>query len=510
VTNRFAPAPTGKPSTNDLSARAAAARPAAAEPWNPDRWRALPIILTAVFMSLFDVFVVNVAAPDISTDLHASPATLELVVGGYSFTYAAGLVTGGRLGDRFGRRRMFLAGMALFTVASALCGVAPGGAWLIAGRLLQGVGAAGMIPQVLALITVSFPPSERARAFSLFGVAVGLGSVAGQIVGGLLLQANILGLGWRPIFLVNVPIGIAAIAGARRLLGESRAVHAERLDPVGLAGLTAGLGAILIPIVLGRDEGWPTWTWVSLGTGIVVLGLFGAWETRLARAGGHPIVPPAVLRTRQVVAGLATNAGFFIFFGSFLLTTTLFLQDGQHRSPMDAGLTFAPLGVAFALSSLAARRLVAAYGSRVLTAGLSLSLAALAGLTVLVGHDGTGIPTSDLMALLILVGAGNGLVLPALIASVLATAPADSSGAISGLLATTQQFSSALGVAAIGAVFFSHEGGAGAAAGLHAALIWQMVAAGFAVVATTFIPRRAAQRPAAPLPVPAARVEAGR
>jgi EmrB/QacA subfamily drug resistance transporter len=471
--------------------------------WNPNRWRALPIILIAPFMSLFDVFVVNVAAPSISTDLHASAAMLELIVAGYSFTYAAGLVTGGRLGDRIGRKQLFLGGMALFTLASAWCGIAPSSTWLVAGRLVQGAGAAAMVPQVLALITVSFPPEERPRAFSLFGVTIGVGSVAGQVLGGVLLDLNIGGLGWRPIFLVNVPIGIAAILGARKFLGESRSAHPEKLDPIGLATLTAGLGLVLVPLVLGRDEGWPTWTWVALAAGAVAIGVFATWEARLARSGGNPIVPPAILRSRQVTAGLAANLGFFVFFGSFLLAMTVFLQEGQHRSPLDAGLTFAPLGVAFALSSLAARRLVAVYGPRVLTAGVLVSLTSLGCLTLLVGSRGAGVSSSELIPLLTAIGVGNGLALPSLVASVLATAPPDSSGAISGVLTTTQQFSSALGVAAIGGVFFSRLASAGPAAGLHAAMALELIALAVAAVATVFLPRTPAGVNV--MPAPAAR-----
>ncbi|MEX5709864.1 MFS transporter [Parafrankia sp. FMc6] len=249
------PATSAAPSTTPATAGPVLTGPAGEAAADPRRWRALPVILIASFMSLFDVFVVNVAAPSIGSDLNASNAGLELVVGGYSFTYAAALVTGGRLGDRFGRRRIYLLGMAVFTAASALCGLAPNEAVLIGGRLLQGAGAAAMVPQVLALISVTFPPPERPRAFAFFGVTIGLGGVCGQVLGGVLLDLDIFGLGWRPIFLVNVPIGLAALVGARRLVRESRSARAERLDPVGLGTLTLGIGLVLVPLTLGRDEG---------------------------------------------------------------------------------------------------------------------------------------------------------------------------------------------------------------------------------------------------------------
>ncbi|OAA29579.1 drug resistance transporter, EmrB/QacA subfamily [Frankia sp. EI5c] len=463
---------------------------------DPRRWRALPVILIASFMSLFDVFVVNVAAPSIETDLGASNAGLELIVGGYSFTYAAGLVTAGRLGDRFGRRRMYLIGMAVFTVASALCGLAPNEATLIGGRLLQGAGAAGMVPQVLALLTVTFPPAERARAFAFFGVTIGLGGVCGQVLGGVLLDLDIFGLGWRPIFLVNVPIGLAALVGARRLVAESRAARPEGLDPVGLGTLMLGIGLVLVPLTLGRDEGWPLWTWLALGTGLAVLVGFASWEARLARGGGHPIIPPAVVRSRPVVGGMVMSAGYFLFFGGFLLSLTIFLQVGQHRSPLNAGLMFAPLGAVFALSSLWARRLAGRYGPRVLTAGSLATMAALGGLAAVVAAEGTGVSAYELTPLLMLIGVGNGLVIPALAATVMAAAPPDISGTVSGVLTTTQQFASALGVSGGGALFFAESSRHGPDAGLLATVLVGLVSVGVALAGSLILP--GGFRPAGP------------
>jgi EmrB/QacA subfamily drug resistance transporter len=465
--------------------------------WNPNRWRALPVILVATFMSLFDVFVVNVAAPSVASDLSASNGSIELIIAGYSLTYAAFLITGGRLGDRFGRRRMFLWGLTTFSVASLLCGLAPNEASLIIGRLLQGAAAASMIPQVLALINVSFPPQERARAFAYFGVTIGVGSFSGQALGGLLLHLDIFGLGWRPIFLVNVPIGLVAAVAATRLVTESRSHAPERLDPVGLLGLIASIGLALVPLTMGRDEGWPAWTWISLAAGIATFTGFVAWEASLARRGGHPIVPPAVLRDRQVTAGLVTNLGFFIFFGSFLLSLTIFLQEGQFRSPLDAGLVFSPLGVAFAISSMVGRRLVTSYGARVLTAGSAISFIAVAGFIVLLGARGADAPTYLMVPLLTGIGVGNGLAIPSLIAAVLSGVPADISGTVSGIMTTTQQFALALGIALIGIVFFSQTASHGPASGLRAALICDLVALGFTGLATLALPR-GLNAPAAP------------
>ena len=356
--------------------------------YDPRRWRSLPVVLSATFMSLFDVFVVNVAAPSIQHDLHASSSTLELVVAGYSFSYAAGLVTGARLGDLFGRRRLFMIGLAIFAAASLLSGVAPTSALLVIGRLAQGFGAAAMVPQVLSMLNVNFRPEERSRVFSLFGVTVGLGTVAGQILGGVLLNVNLFGWGWRPIFLINVPIGIAAIVLSRRLLPESKPDVADRLDPLGVVLLTTGVGAITAPLVLGQAEHWPLWTWVSFVAGAALVVIFLSWESRLGRRGGHPLLPLSLFEHRAFNVGLLVNLGFFSFFGSVLLTLTIFLQEGLKYSPMRAGLTFAPLGVAFALSSIRGRVLHARYGTAVISAGAATALLGVAGLAVVIAVSG--------------------------------------------------------------------------------------------------------------------------
>ncbi|HXW79483.1 MAG TPA: MFS transporter, partial [Acidimicrobiales bacterium] len=360
------------------------------------RWLALPVVLSATFMSLFDVFVVNVAAPSIQHDLHASSATLQLLVAGYSFSYAAGLVTGARLGDLYGRRRLFIFGLLLFASASLLCGVAPTAGLLLAGRLAQGLGAAAMVPQVLALATVNFPPEERPRVFSLFGATVGIGTVAGQVLGGVFLKLDILGLGWRPIFLVNVPIGITAALLARRLLPESRPPLADRLDLVGVGLLSTGIGGVIVPLVLGREVHWAGWTFASLVAGVALLGAFLVWERWLGQRGGHPLLPLELFEHRAFSIGLLVNLGFFAFFGSLLLTLTVFLQEGLHDTPLRAGLTFGPLGIAFALSSLAGRRLQQRFGTATIIAGTATSLAGVVGLTLLVHWVGVSLTSLDL------------------------------------------------------------------------------------------------------------------
>ncbi|HEV7679479.1 MAG TPA: MFS transporter [Candidatus Dormibacteraeota bacterium] len=467
---------------------------AAAEPaGDPRRWRSLPIMLTALFMALFDVFVVNVAAPSIQRDLGASSGGLELVLAGYSFTYAVGLVTGGRMGDMFGRRRLFVGGMAMFTVASLLCGVAPNIAVLVGGRLLQGIGAAAMVPQVLAMINVTFPPSERARALSFLGATVGIGTIAGQILGGALVQLNIAGLGWRPIFFVNLPVGILAVTGALRLLPESRAHRSQTLDPVGLVTLTAGLSALIVPLVLGRNEGWPLWTWGSLAASAVLLSGFALWERDLERRNGAPLVPPQLLRLPGISKGLAITAAYFTFFGGFLVVFTVFLQTGLGDSPLRAGMTLAPLGAAFAFASIAGRRVAARYGASALTAGTVLSAIGLLTLSLVIATSGLQASIVAMVPGLVVIGLGNGLVIPLLIGTVLAHVPVESSGAAAGVLTTTQQLSLALGVALIGLLFFTRLPSAGIAGAASVSLFVDLALVVVASALTLTLPRRRAQ-----------------
>lgn len=455
----------------------------------------LPVILSATFMALFDFFVVNVAAPSLEHDLHAGPAALELVVGGYAFTYASGMVTGGRLGDLFGYRRLFLLGMAAFTVASLLCGLARTPGELVAARLLQGLTGAAMVPQVLALITSMFPVEERPRAMSWFGVTAGIGSVAGQVLGGLLLDTGLFGLGWRVIFLVNVPVGIVALTLALRLPRGHRGSRRPRLDPIGAVGISGSLALVLVPLTLGREEGWPAWTWISMAAALPALATTLWWEQRLVRRGGEPLLDLTLFRDRAFAAGLPVNAAVIAYFASFMFVLTLLLQGGLGLSPLEAGLTFAPLGVLFSVTSVLGRSLVARYGQRVMTAGTALVGVGLVVMIVELRELGGGITPEWLLIPTSLVGLGQGLVLPTLIGAVLAGIRPSHGGAAAGVLTTTQQFASAAGVAVLGAVFFgglgAHPSRAGFAATTEAvtflALALVVVAAGL----TLLLPRPA-------------------
>ncbi len=304
------------------------------------------------------------------------------------------------------------------------------------------------------------------------------------------MDLNLLGWGWRSIFLVNVPIGIAAIVLARRLLPESRPDVADRLDPLGVVLLTTGVGAITAPLVLGQADGWPLWTWISFAAGAALVGSFLGWENRLGHRGGRPLLPLSLFEHRAFNAGLLVNLGFFSFFGSVLLTLTLFLQEGLRYSPMRAGLTFAPLGVAFALSSLRGRRLHERYGTRIISVGAATALAGVIGLTIVVSVSGLSATSLELSPVLALIGVGNGLVIPLIVSGVLQSVPGSATGAASGVLATTQQFSMTLGIAAVGTLFFAREASAGIVSALQSALLADVGLVTFALAMTMLLPRR--------------------
>ncbi|WP_373287158.1 MFS transporter, partial [Wenjunlia tyrosinilytica] len=422
----------------------------------------LPVLLSAMFMAQFDLYVVNVAAPSLERDLDAGQAALELIVAGYAFTYASGLITGGRLGDLFGSRRLFLWGTVAFTGASLLCGLAQTPGQLVAARLLQGLTGAAMVPQVLALITAVFPGGERPRALSWFGVTMGVGAVAGQVLGGALLEWDLFGLGWRVIFLVNVPVGLAAVGFALRLLPVTRSAARPKLDPLGALGISGALALALVPLVLGRTEGWPVWAWVSLGAAAPVMALALWWERALAARGGQPLLDLRLFHDRAFNRGLVVNIGAFASFHSFMFTLTLVLQSGIGLSPLDAGWTFCPLGLAFATASVSAQKAIARHGAKVITVGTLIAAAGVLSLLGVLWGSGSHTSALRLIGPMVLVGTGNGLAVPALVGAVLAGVRSGQAGAAAGVLTTAQQFASAAGIAALGSVFFAVLGSGGA------------------------------------------------
>ncbi|MBX5470619.1 MAG: MFS transporter [Thermoleophilaceae bacterium] len=283
----------------------------AAVQYDPRRWLGLAVLLLAAAIDLIDATIVNIALPTIRDDLGAGAAALEWIVAGYSLTFALGLITGGRLGDVFGRRRIFLIGVAGFTLASLAAGLAWSPAALVAARFVQGAFAALMVPQVLSTINVSFPPEERPKAYGMYGTFAGIATVSGPLLGGLLMQGDLFGLDWRPIFLINLPVGLATFVAALLFVRESRDEHPPQLDLTGVGIVTVALLLLLYPLVEGHELGWPAWTFASMAASLPVLALFAAQQARRARRGDAPLVPLGLFRERAFGGGVLAGLTFF-------------------------------------------------------------------------------------------------------------------------------------------------------------------------------------------------------
>ncbi|MFE2374658.1 MFS transporter [Streptomyces sp. NPDC059398] len=441
--------------------------------------RMLAVLLTAMFMAQFDFFVVNVAAPSISHELHAGPVMLELIVAGYAFAYASGLITGGRLGDLFGYRRLYMVGMVAFAFASLLCGIAQEPWQLVAARLLQGLTGAMMVPQVLATITSTFAPQDRPKAMAWFGVAGGLGSVSANVLGALMLDADLFGLGWRVIFLVNLVVAAVAIFFARRYLPVMTPPRRQRLDPLGAAGVALTVALVLVPLSLGNDEGWPAWTFICLVASVPAGLLTLRWQKAVRERGSTPVLDLTLLRIRSYASGVLAGAAFLAYFASFMFALSQYLQVGRGYSPLHAGLLVTSSAVMFSSSAMVASRLMRRYGLRVVVVGGVITMAGLASLALQLYFSGVDTTVPGLIVSIMLTGAGNGAVLPQLIgASMLGIKP-QQAGIGAGVLNTAQQFGSSAGVSLVGAVFFSIAGPAvatGRVSGPHYARAMEVAA----------------------------------
>jgi MFS family permease len=419
------------------------------------RWVVLGVILTGTFMNVFDFFVVNVATVSLHHDLGSGPAALELIVGGYGLTYSLGLVSGGRLGDRYGRRRLFFSGMVVFALASAASGAAPTSTDLVIARLIQGASASIMMPQVLSIIRVSFPTAERRKALAVLGTTIALGQVSGQALGGVILSANLFGLSWRPIFLVNVPVATLAIILGWRRVPESTSPARPSLDIPGVALLTVTATLLVLPLVAGRTLHWPLWCWICLA---LVPG--GTWALitceRRAKRHRQPLIDLDLFRSRDFSVGLLFNATLFATFSSFFFVLGLYLQDGRGDSPLSAGLSFVPLAVGNFLASLCTSRLVARYGRDVLSGGAALQILAL-GLLVAVTTWSASLGFLLIPAVFVF-GLGQGLLIPSIIGVVLARIRSEDSGAAGGVLVMVQQLFGTVGLVVVSICFFAFTG----------------------------------------------------
>jgi EmrB/QacA subfamily drug resistance transporter len=486
---------------------------------DPRRWVALAVLLLANFMNLMDVTIVNVALPSLRENLHADASQIEWVIAAYVLAFALGLLPFGRLGDIVGRTHMFLWGVAAFSVASAACGLAPSIEWLIAARVLQGFAGAMMTPQVLAIATVTFPPEERGQSFSLFGLSAGLAAVAGPLIGGLLIGANFGGLDWRPIFLVNVPIGILAVVLGWFIIPRPPGHPDLRNDYVGIALFGASMVALVYPIIEGRSYGWPLWTWSMMAAAVVGLVLFVLWERNRAANNQPQLLNYSLITNPQFLLGSFVLTIFSSGIPGLFMVISLLLQAGFGFTPLMSGLTNTPFSVGVLVVSIIAGR----FGQSYLRTRAAVSAVLLAGgmlwLHFIIAGIGDTIDHWWFLPPLFIAGVGLGLGFSSLFQLVLATVPPRDAGAGAGSLQAFQQVGGAIGVALIGQIFFTLLEGARdwGATSVHqaftvsaAAATWYQVAAFGAVFLLVFLIRGrpaagqgGARAPATPIPVEA-------
>jgi len=421
---------------------------------DPRRWPALFVLLIANFMNLIDVTIVNVALPSMRDGLGATDNQIEWVVAAYVLAFALGLLPFGRLGDILGRTTMFLWGVGAFTIASALCGLSPNIEFLIVARIIQGLAGAMMTPQVLAIATVTFPPHERGQAFSLFGLSAGLASVCGPILGGVLISAQLFGLEWQPIFLVNIPVGIAAVIAGYFLIPRLPGHPALRNDYVGILLFAVSIVLVVFPIIEGRAYGWPAWTFGMIVLGLIGIALFVLWTRARARNGEPQLLNYDLIANRDFMFGAFVITVFASGIPGMFMVISIFLQSGFGLTPLASGLTNTPFSVGVLIASGIAGRFGAHYlRSRLAAAGALLSAGILWLHLIIAGAGEAFNPWSFLVPLLI-AGVGLGLGFSSLFQLVLRNVPHRDAGAGSGALQAFQQVGGALGVAVVGEMFF--------------------------------------------------------
>ena len=428
-------------------------------PLDPRRWAALAVLLVGSFLAPLDFFIVNVAMPAIRGGLGASSDEVQLVISGYAVVYAVFLITGGRLGDIHGRKSVFMIGLAGFALASGLCGLAWSPGSLIFGRLLQALAAAAMAPQALASVHALFPPHERGRALSIYGVTIGLSSIAGQALGGALIAADIGGFGWRLIFLINLPVGLAAFIAAIPLLRETRGANRPKLDLGGVALSAAALTALVLPLIEGRERGWPWWSIAMFAATPFLAEAFRRYEIRLAAKGGEPLVDMAAFRSPGVKRGLGAILTLYAMAG-FFLTYSIYLQGGLGYGPLAAGLAIAPFSLGFLTSSTLSPFIAARAGRMAPAVGLLSSASGLIALSALVWLTSPGrAPTLALLCVaLAVIGFGMGMSIPTLFRVIVERVDPRHAGLVGGLVNSTPQVSAAMGVALLGGLYFTELG----------------------------------------------------
>jgi EmrB/QacA subfamily drug resistance transporter len=451
------------------------------------RWAVLAIVLVAEVMDLIDGTIVNVAAPSIRAEIGGSAATMQWLVAAYTLTFAVLLITGARLGDLIGRRRLFMIGIVGFTAASALCAAATSPSMLIATRALQGAFGAVLIPQGFGMIKEVFPEDEVTKAFALFGPVMGLSAVGAPILGGALVDGDLLGTGWRAIFLVNLPLGVVGLIGALRVMPRTAGTPGTRLDPGGMLLVTAASFALIYPLVQGRELGWPVWSFVMLAGGIAGFGVFAAYERRhRARA----LITPSLLRNRAFTSGLIVAVCFFAAMVGLNLVLSLFCQLGEGFSPLRTGLTLAPFALGIALTAGASYPLAQKLGRVSMQIGFAVMAAGLALLALMVHSAGADVSSWTLVPGELLAGMGMGVSLPPLFDFILAGVAGDEVGSASGVLNAVQQLGSALGIAVLATIFFAYvDHGHTSVSAMTGTTLLSIVPLALATVAVFRLPR---------------------
>jgi EmrB/QacA subfamily drug resistance transporter len=429
------------------------------EELDPRRWAALAVLLVGAFLAPLDFFIVNVALPDIRSGLGASAADVQLVISAYAVVYAVFLITGGRLGDIFGRKSVFLVGLAGFAIASALCGLAWSPSSLVVGRMLQALAAAMMAPQALASVHALFPARERARALSIYGVTLGFSSIAGQLLGGALVAADIGGFGWRLVFLINLPVAVVAFLAALPLLRETRRATRPRLDFGGVVLSAAALTALVLPLIEGREKNWPMWSLLALAAAPILGELFRRYEIALAGRGGEPLVAMDTFRAAGLGRGLGAILTLYAM-AAFFLTFAVYMQVGLGRTALQSGLAILPVSFGFLLGSSGSPLIGRWAGRAAPSLGFlsSMSGALLLALTVTIAPSASGLALAPFNLALSLIGLGMGTSIPTMMRVIVERVDPHRAGLVGGLVNSTLQVSAAIGVALLGGLFYAALG----------------------------------------------------
>ncbi|MEF2977396.1 MFS transporter [Subtercola sp. YIM 133946] len=474
---------------------------------SPRAWQAFVVLLIGMFMALLDTTIVNVALPTIRTDLNASEATLSWIISGYALAFGLALIPAGRLGDRIGHKWVFFTGIALFTVASFTCGLAQTDAQLVVSRVVQGLAGGIFVPAVTAYIQLLFSGRARGKAFAIMGAVIGASSALGPIVGGLIIQAFGEQNGWRLVFWVNLPFGVAALIAAALLLPKRRPDDqkvAGGVDWIGVLLVSAGFVALLVPLIEGEDQGWPVWTYVVLALGVLLLAAFGFWEVAYTKRGRLPLVPPSLFRHPSFTGGVILALVYFAAFTSIFFSLSILWQTGLGHSALETGLVTIPFAGGLIVGSSQSNRLAARLGRTVLIIGTGLVAIGLIWLwLILQGTAAADLTHWLLLAPLLIGGIGSGLFIAPNLQFIVATVDRRDAGSASAVISSVQRIGSAVGIAIIGSVFFgtltiSGPSPEAVATGFtHSAASAMMVSAAFAVVAFALVfvlPKRVEQR----------------